>query len=141
MDTALISIIAILISIIIGIPSFISLRNQAKSKIFFFEKQKLSLYDDLLKNIPDLDITYQGNKIQKSMFLLKGIFIFSGKNDIEKKDIQKGIIVKVEGDESKWYSYRIIDKTENLDIKISTRNSIINIDFDLLTDKDYFVII
>lgn len=141
MDTTLIiSIITILITIIIGIPAFISLRNQAKSKIFFFEKQKISLYDDLLKNIPDLDITYKGKKIQKSMFLLKGIFIFSGKKDIEKKDIQKGIIVKVKGEDSKWYSYNIIDKTENLDIKISADESTLNIDFDLLTNKDYFVI-
>lgn len=74
------------------------------------------------------------------MFLLKGIFIFSGKKDIERKDIQKGIIIKVEGEGSKWYSNEIIDKTENLDVKISTDNSTLNIDFDLLTDKDYFVI-
>lgn len=123
-----------------GIPAFITLRYQLKSKIFFFINQKLKLYEDVIKNIPELSITYDGNRIQKNMFLLKGIFIFSGKKDISKDDIQKGIVIKIKDNESNWLTHKIINKTDNLEIRTSQIKSSLNIDFDLLTDKDYFII-
>ncbi len=141
METStLLTLVTIFISIVFGIPAFISLRQQSKTKIFFFEQQKINLYDDLLKNIPNLSIAYNGEAIEKTMFLLKGIFICSGKKDIVAADIQKGILIQNKGANSKWLDFNIIGKTQNLEVNLTNNGDIIELNFNLLKDKDYFVI-
>lgn len=133
-------IVTIVVTVLVAIPSLISLRNQAKSKIFFFEHQKLNLYNDLVKKIPDLNITYKGKNIHQTLFSFSGIFIFSGKKDVIKSDIQKGIQIKIDEKDANWAEYKIIKQSENLDLKIDAENSNLNIDFSQLIDNDFFVV-
>lgn len=133
----ILGIVALIVTIFFALPAY---RDSQKTKIFFFQKQKIKLYTDLVKNIPDLDITYKGNKIQKSMFLLSGVFICSGNNDIVKDDVHKGIIIKINDDDGIWETIKIPKKTDDLEIFDAYTAQSLVLDFTLFKDKDYFII-
>lgn len=131
-----------IIGIVVGVfvAFYLSYRDSRKTRIFFFEKQKVKLYNDLIKNIPDLDIKYKGKEIQKTMFLLSGVFICSGNKDIVESDVHKGITITNNDDGGVWEQIKITKKLQGLDLYEVCGGSNIVISFKFLKDKDYFVI-
>jgi|GEM_PF-5754544 len=137
--TIITTLLVIGLTIYFGRPAIKSWKAQIKTKIFYFEEQNISLFSNLVNRIPDLSINYQGKSITANMFILKGIFICSGNKDIMKTDIQKGIIMRLSGSNSKWHGINILKTASNLEIRTKILPLEIIIDFELLRNEDYIM--
>lgn len=74
------------------------------------------------------------------MFVLKCVFICSGKKDIVVSNVEKGITLKIKEDAAVWHTFKIIKKTEELELQTSCSGSKLMIDFPFLRNRDYFVL-
>ena len=140
MDGNTIALIGVIVAAIVGAPSFIVFFKKPKTKILLIKEQHVNLYNDVVKNIPDLSIMFKGTPVHSNMFVWKGLFFCSGVEDIVSKDIDKGITLTIGGRDAHWHSFKIIDKTIDLDINVTSSESKLTIDFPLLKDNDYFIL-
>jgi hypothetical protein len=141
MDASLLwTVIGTIVTIVGTYLGYLSWRGQPKTKIFFFAKQHLKLYDDLVSKIDDLEIIYRGQPIRSNMFVLKGAFICLGPNDIDASNAAKALILTINGEDAKWHTYETVVKKDNLDLDLSTNGKELVINFRLFKNRDYFVL-
>ncbi|GGI56356.1 hypothetical protein [Winogradskyella haliclonae] len=128
-------IISIAITLVLGIPSLITLFKINQTKIVYLEKQLINLKDDLLKNFDDLSIKYKGVEVQKNIFFISGFIICHGKKDISNEKNTINITIP---ENSKWLDYKIVDKSKGMKIKKDINKNEVSLNFDLFKSKEFF---
>jgi uncharacterized protein (UPF0333 family) len=129
-------IIGIVVTITVGIPAFIALQKERKTKLVFIQESLINLYHSVVKRFDEMTIKYKGNDIKENMFLLKGIIFCSGRKDITKDEITKSINFKTE-EGAIWHDCKIISTTTDLQVENIISGNEIRFDFPLLKNKDY----
>ncbi|MDR0437917.1 MAG: hypothetical protein LBH22_06395 [Bacteroidales bacterium] len=129
-----VSLIIAIIGLGIGLPSVIIFFRQKNTKLIYVERSQISIQEDFLKNFNDLSIKYKDTKISSNLIFVRGYIICDGSKDIctESNQIQ----IKSQ-EKTKWIDFKIISKSEGLEVSYDSNNNIANINFDLLKSGEY----
>ena len=126
---------------IFGILSIVGLYYTIKqvfpSQLLFIEKDFISLYSSIVREINDIEIKYKGQSINEKLFLVKGFFHNNGLKDISKEDVDSKLKAILKN--GNWLEVKITDKPEDssFDAKIENNNEI-EFDFTLLKRNESF---
>lgn len=127
-------IISIIIALILGIPSLITLFKINQTKVVYLEKQVINLKDDLLKNFNDLSIKYKGIEIEKKIYFISGFLVCQGKKDISTEKSKINICIP---ENSKWLDYKIVSNSKDMVISKKIENNEVSLEFDLFKSKEF----
>lgn len=122
---------------VVGILAFV---QSFKTRIYLFVTRKESLYNDLVKTSKRLKITYDGRNINENLILMRCVFTCSGRNDIIRGDVEKGIIISVKGEGNTLYEVKILSKSDNLNLEVALDEHEAEIKFNHLRNKDFFYV-
>ncbi|MCL2327456.1 MAG: hypothetical protein FWC39_02965 [Bacteroidetes bacterium] len=128
------SLIIALVGLGFGLPSVIMFFRNKNTKLIYVEKSQINIQEDFLKNFNDLSIKYKGSEIRLNLIFVRGYIICDGNKDIctESNQIQ----IKAQ-EKTKWVDFKIISKSEGLEVSYNSNDNIANVNFDLLKSKEY----
>lgn len=136
-DTIL-AVIGLILSMYFGYLGIkYAFKFRKKPEIIFLKNTSISLFKTIVKNLDDIEINFQGKKIQENLILFKGTFFNNGNVDIEKSVIHKPIEIELPNNYN-WVSFKIIDTSEDLDVKIEQNNNKLIFNWDLLKEGEFF---
>ncbi|WP_396152991.1 hypothetical protein [Flavobacterium sp.] len=127
-------IISIIITLILGIPSLITLFKINQTKIVHLEKHLINLKDDLLKNFDDLSIKYKGIEVQKNIYFISGFLVCQGKKDISDEKNYVDITIP---DNWKWLDYKIVSNSKGMILNNVLNENNVSLKFDLFKTKEF----
>lgn len=131
-------IIGFVVTLFLGILGIIYTIRVKLSEITFVPDQFIFLVDNLLSEYEDIKISYNEHLIDKNISLIKGTFINTGKDDIDFKNAEKNIkILFSEG--AKIVKARIVNKSEELKVKLNTENNIIEVKAGIFKRDEFFI--
>jgi hypothetical protein len=81
----LLTITGILLTIVIGYLGVrYTIRAKNKTELLFLKNNSISLFENIVKNLEGIEIKYNGEKVDESLYTVKGTFINTGNVDIDK---------------------------------------------------------
>jgi hypothetical protein len=131
----ILTLIIAIISLGFGLPSVIIFFRQKNTKLIYLEKKQINIQEDFLQNFNDLSIEYKGTKISSKLIFVRGSIICDGSKDICTASNQ--IQIK-SPEETKWIDFKVISKSEGLEVAYNSDDNIANINFDLFKSKEHF---
>ncbi len=136
-DTTL-AIIGLIVTIFLGYLGLkYTLKYRKKTEIIFLKNSSLSLFKTIVKNLDEIEINFQGKKINENLILFKGTFFNNGNIDIEKSIVYKPLEIELP-DNYSWVSNKIIDSSDGLDIELKQVENKLIFQWDLLKEGEYF---
>lgn len=136
-DTAL-AIIGLVVTIILGYMGLkYTLKYRKKTEIIFLKNTSLSLFKTIVKNLDDIEINYQGKKINENLVLFKGTFFNNGNIDIEKSIIHKPLEIELPGNYT-WVMHKLIGTSDGLEINSRLNENKLIFEWDLLKEGEFF---
>jgi hypothetical protein len=136
-DTVL-AMVGLLVTIFLGYLGLkYTLKYRKKTEIIFLKNSSISLFKTIVKNLDDIEINYQGKKINENLILFKGTFFNNGNIDIEKSIIHKPLEIELPKNYN-WVMHKLIDSSEGLEINSSLADNKLIFKWDLLKEGEYF---
>ncbi len=133
----LLAILGVVSTVIIGyIGVRYTLKYRKRTNIIFLKNTCASLFKAIVKNIDDIEINFQGKKIDENLILFKGTFFNNGNVDIDKSIIHKPLEIELPPD-FYWKSYKIINASRGLDVELSVNNNKLLFEWDLFKEGEY----
>ncbi len=128
--TTIIGFSGIIATIVIGIAGIMfAKKKQYRGEITLIEEEYISLFNDIIKNMPELQISYMERPVKENLVLFKGYLLNTGSKDIADQMVVRKLEIKVpEG--SKWVRSKVVDSSENVNASIEN-SSDTSIIFDL----------
>lgn len=131
------SLISLIVTILVGIPSFIVLRKEALTRLYFIEEDQINFYERLAKDFKEINITYKGTPVNEEFFLLRGFIFCVGRKDITKEHIKKGINIQLDN-KSIWHNAKLISTSHDLGVTEEIRNqNELMFELELMKNKDF----
>ena len=114
-----------------------TLKYRKKTEIIFLKHTSISLFKTIVKNLEDIEINFQGKKIDENLILFKGTFFNNGNIDIEKSIIHKPLEIELPQNYT-WVMNKLIDSSDGLEVNTTIRNNKLIFEWDLLKEGEYF---
>lgn len=133
----LLAIIGVVSTVIFGyIGVRYTLKYRKKTNVVFLKNTCASLFKTIIRDIDDIEINFQGKKIDENLILFKGTFLNNGNVDIDKSIIHKPLEIELPPDFS-WKKYMIINASRGLDVELSVNNNKLLFEWDLFKEGEY----
>lgn len=135
----LLGYIGIFVTIIFGLWGiYVTIRNKYFPQITFVLKKSIALFDTIVKNIPELSISYNGAPINQNLILIEAALVNTGKKDILPTMIEKPIYLSLP-DYYKWIAGKIISTSNNIEATITLSDPTIVINSGLFKLNEYII--
>jgi len=132
---AILSVIATIIFGYFGIRY--TLKYRKRTEIIFLKNSSISLFKTVVKNLDDIEIKFQGKRIDENLILFKGTFFNNGNVDIDKSIVHKPLEIELPADYS-WIRHKLIDSSDGLIINSTINENKLIFDWDLLKEGEFF---
>ena len=118
MDLSLLfGLLGIIATVFFGIWGIIVIfKSRYPGRITFVREECISLFRDIVKNMPDLSISHKNQPVKENLILLKGYFLNSGTKDITDLMIKEDLAACLPKD-FRWVEVRIVDTSENVEAR------------------------
>lgn len=126
----ILGILGIIATILIGIVGFIfAKKKHYQGEITLLTEECISLFNDIVKNMPELQVFFMEQPVKENLVLFKGYFLNTGSKDITEQMVVNNLEITIPKG-SKWINPKVVDSSDNViaNIKIKDDTSII---FDL----------
>jgi uncharacterized pyridoxamine 5'-phosphate oxidase family protein len=101
-----------LATVIFGVLSVYLVKSKKyPGGLTFISEQTIGLFDSIIKNFPQIAITYNNKSIDQQIVLLKGFIVNSGAIDIKDDMVEENLKLKLP-ENFKWLSVKIVDSTK-----------------------------
>jgi hypothetical protein len=87
-------------------------------KVTFLKEQTIPLFDTIVKNLPELSVSFKGKPVSPKLFLIKGALLNSGKRDISTTMVENPITINLPED-YKWLEAKVINTSPNVRASIN----------------------
>jgi len=116
---------------------YTTLRNY-KGEISFVQEENISLFDSIVKNLPELSIKFNAEPVTPNLNLLKGALLNSGKKDISKLMVEEPIRITLDKG-FKWLAAKVVVESKGLEVntKIVDPN-VLEFSIGLMRCQEYF---
>jgi len=118
-------VLGVIATVTLGVWALIIARSRYPGQITFVQEQTIELFDEIVKNLEDLSISYKGNEIGENLVLLNGAFVNSGKIDVSPEMTEKPLAMSLpEG--FRWLTAKVISSSPDVkaEIEVQTENII-----------------
>jgi hypothetical protein len=88
-------------------------RSRRLPKIVLLREQTIALFDEIMKELPELSVSYKQVPIAKNHVLFKGALVNTGNKDITEAMITKPISISI-GPTDKWINMKVISASEDV---------------------------
>ncbi|MDO8139919.1 MAG: hypothetical protein Q6358_00330 [Candidatus Brocadiales bacterium] len=112
------TILGIILSVI-GV--YLTLRYKYPGKITYIKEGALSLFNDVVKTMPELAVSYEGQPVQANLIIMRGHIINTGKKDITNDMISQPLTFSLPHG-FKWKKVNITAQSNGLDAKYEVKN-------------------
>lgn len=112
-----------------------------KSKFYFIKERAIKLYDEVVKDIEGISITFDEQEIQQSLILFRGTVILKGHTDIRKDEIDKEIVIYSPDKTANWKNFEIVNSSVDFNPKYSIEDNKIVMSKSMLKANDYFTFV
>lgn len=110
----LFGLVGIIVTICFGVWGIIVIvQSRYPGRITFIREECISLFLDIVKNMPDLSILHKSHPVKENLVLLKGYFLNSGTKDITESMVNENLAACLPKD-FKWVEARVVDTSENV---------------------------
>lgn len=123
-----------LIPTIITIWTYFYIR---KSRFYYVERTSIKLHDDIVKNIPDLAITYKNAEINENLIFFRGTILFKSHTDIKSEDIDQEVTIYSPDNNAMWKHFEISKASDTFQPNFTTNNNKVIVDRSMLKINDY----
>lgn len=101
-----------LATIIFGILSIYLVKSKKyPGGLTFISEETIGLFDSIIKNFPQIAITYNDKNINQQIVLLKGFIVNTGSIDIKDDLVEENLKLKLPTN-FKWLNVKIVDSTK-----------------------------
>jgi hypothetical protein len=135
----IIGIISVIATVVFGIWGIILVvRRKYPGKITFIQEDSLSLFNDIVKNMPELSISFRNQPVKENLVLLKGAFVNTGSKDIETSMIIENIAINLpEG--FRWANAKVVDVPNQVQAKSIIKNdNLLSFELGLFRCREFF---
>lgn len=116
---------------------YVTYKLKTRPKLIFYSSGSVPLFEQVSKNIDNLEIKYKNNPITTNLYLFKGTLVNSGNIDIDKAIIHEPLEIALpEG--YKWAEFKIINKSNDLKIDFINNDNFIRVDWGLFKKEEFF---
>ena len=123
------------------IGTWLTIKYRTKpAKITFYRESCIGLFDSIVRNIPELSVTYKDEPVSEQIVLLKGYLINMGSKDIKPDMVEKPLSATLP-DGYRWLEAKITDSSPNIkvDVRISEINKL-EFNIGLLRPNEYILL-
>jgi len=139
METStVLTILGIFLTAILGSWGlYATFKNYKPGEITFIKEEFIPLFDSIVKNLSDLQITYLNEPVKPNLYLIKGALLNTGKKDISNDMVEDNIKIELPAN-YKWVTAKVISKAKNVkadaNINIDTE---LEFEFGLFRTNEY----
>jgi len=131
-------LLGIIITIIVGAIGIIyAYRIRSIPKITFLEHDFFSLFEEIIKYMDGINITFENIQVGPSLLMLKASFINNGTVDIDSSMVHEPLKIKLP-ENCKWKRIKITKTSPNVNVNFKMSDVITEFDLDLLKKSEYF---
>jgi len=106
--TVTLAAVGILITLILGILSiWLTVKRKYLGRITFVCEDVMGLYDDIMRYIPELSISYNNVPVTENSVVLKGFFVNTGAKDISPDMVEERLTIRL-SEGNKWVLGRVV---------------------------------
>ncbi len=134
----ILGILGLIATIVFGLWGvYLVIRKRYPGEITYYEERKINLFHSIIKNLPELKISYKNTAVDENLILIKGILINTGHKDISPEMIERPLECMLpEG--SKWLTTKIISTSKNVKVALSqSSESVLTFKTGLFRCKEY----
>lgn len=113
------TILGIILSVI-GV--YLALRYKYPGRITYVKEGALSLFNDIVRTMPELAVTYEGQPVQANLIIMRGHIINTGKKDITDEMVSQPLTFNLPYG-FKWRKVNITAQSGGLDAKYEVKNN------------------
>lgn len=124
----------VIIPIVFGIWGVLYIR---KPKFYYLERSNIKLYQDIVKSIEGISITYKGQAIQENLRFVSGTIILKSHTDIRKDEIDEEITIICPDTKALWRHFEIVKASNGFRPKYEVTGNTVLIHRSLLKRDDY----
>lgn len=133
-------ILGLLGTVIFGFVSIRqAIKHKNKTELIYFNHSNTSLFNSVVKNIDNIDVTYKGSKIKENLILFKGTIFNTGNIDIDRNIVHDPLKLQFP-DTYRVLECKVVNNSDGLAINVDTKESILTFDWSLLKAGEYFTI-
>ena len=119
----ILTILGTILSIVFGILSIdLFKKKKYPGRITFIEERATGLFASLVKNFPQIAISYENQPINQQIVLLRGFIINQGIIDINESMVEERLALKLP-DGFKWLTAKIVDASEGSKANVQITDS------------------
>jgi hypothetical protein len=106
--------LGIVVTIIVGGPGiYVLIKRSYPGQITFVIENCLALFETIVKNIPELSVTYKNSPVNKGIVLLRGVFLNTGTKDISKEMIEEDLRLELP-EACEWLQAKVLPSTPSV---------------------------
>jgi len=133
-----IAIISLSFTIVFGLIGLrLTIKYRKKVDLTFYNNECFSLFHTVVKNLPEIELMFQGKPITENIVLLKATFVNTGNIDLDKSNVYKPLAVILPENYLIVHG-KIIEKSKDLYVKEKVEHNKIVFEWDLLQNNEYF---
>lgn len=111
-------------------------RRRYPGELTFFGERTISLFDEIVKNIPDLTILYQSRPISEGLVFFSGLLVNTGALDITPEMVVSPVRLRLPGDFS-WVQSRIVAASPGVEAKTTLHDTVIELQVGILRRDEF----
>ncbi len=120
MTGTILTIVGLLATVIFGvIPLYRKFRYPAK--VTFVKESAISLFDSIVRNLPDLKMTYKEAPVSQELILIRGAILNEGFKDITESMTEQPLKLNLPKG-YKWLTAQVISASKNVTVDIDIEN-------------------
>ena len=126
----LLGLAGVIATLIFGLLSiYLFARRKYPGRLVFMEEQCLPLFEDLVKNLPRMQVLYDDKPVSDNLVLLKGLILNVGSKDVSREMIEQPLQIVV-SDGFKWLAAKIVSSSPGVKGRVTTLGEA-TLEFDL----------
>jgi len=90
------SIVGIIATAVFGMWAILlAKKREYPGKLTYFREKPIRLFDDVVRNLPQVTVNYNGQPVQKNITLMKGFLINTGSKDITTEMVERPLSLEL----------------------------------------------
>lgn len=117
-----IGVIGVIVTTAFGVWGIVvTLRHRYPARITFVREECLSLFHDIVRNMPDLSVLLRDQPVKETLVLLKGYLVNTGAKDITPDMVAQKVSAELP-DGFRWIDARVVETSPNVDASLTVEN-------------------
>lgn len=123
------TILGIVVTVILGAWGVhLAIAQRYPGRITFVKEACIGIFDSIVRNLPELSVSYKDRPVSENLVLLKGFLLNTGSKDVTESMAEKGLSLNLPED-FRWLTARVVSASPN--VRGSTRCSERSIFFEM----------